>query len=179
MYQLAKNPEVQEKLYAEIKKELPNQDSKLDLKALDRMPYLKATVKEALRTNPPAGGMARILKEPLELDGYQMPGNVVYVFCHYLMGMSERYVDNPKVFMPERWLRSNEASNPIHPFLILPFGHGPRMCVGKRFAEQEISIFLAKIIQHFTVEWHHPDLGMVTETITKPDSPLRFRFVDR
>lgn len=178
MYQLARNPQVQEMLHAEVSKELPHKSSKLDLKALDRMPYLRATVKEALRTNPPAGAMARILKEPLELDGYEVPENAVYVFCHYIMGMSDKYVDSPKQFMPERWLRTNEP-NPIHPFLILPFGHGPRMCVGKRFAEQEISIFLAKIIQNFKVEWHHGDLGMITETITKPDSPLRFKFIDR
>jgi cytochrome P450 len=63
-------------------------------------------------------------------------------------------VTNPKKFMPDRWLRTEFQEN-VHPFLMLPFGHGPRMCIGRRFAEQEISIFLAKIMQQFSVEWHH------------------------
>lgn len=49
MYQLAKNPKVQEKLYSEIRKELPEKDSTLDSKSLDRMPYLRSVVKETLR----------------------------------------------------------------------------------------------------------------------------------
>ena len=157
------------------------QDSKLEIKSLDRMPYLRAVLKETLRTNPAAPAMARILPQPFELNGYQIPENTVYVFTHYHMGNSPRYIDQPEKFMPERWLRSdpNNQLDKIHPFLILPFGHGSRMCIGKRFAEQEVSIFLAKIIQKFSVEWHHPDMGMITETITKPSVPLRFTFRNR
>jgi cytochrome P450 family 49 subfamily A len=61
MFQLARNPEVQERLYQEIKSELPSRDSKFDKKALEKMPYLKATVKETLRTNLPAAVMGRKL----------------------------------------------------------------------------------------------------------------------
>lgn len=150
----------------------------MDTKALDRMPYLRAVIKETLRTNPPAAGMARILPKPFELNGYQCPANTTYVFAHYQMGTSPRYVKEPEVFKPERWLRDGSEKE-IHPFAILPFGHGSRMCIGRRFAEQEVSIFLAKIIQHFSIEWHHADMGMITETITKPSVPLRFTFKDR
>merc|ERR1712241_365432 len=79
MFQLSKHPEVQEKLFQEVKKELPNKDSKLEIKSLDRMPYLRAVVKETHRTNPPAAGMARILNRPFELNGYQCPENTMYV----------------------------------------------------------------------------------------------------
>ena len=142
------------------------------------MPYLRAVLKETMRTNPAAPGMARIIPHPMELRGYQFPADTVFVFNHYHMGNSSRYINEPEKFQPERWLRSGEVDK-MHPFLILPFGHGPRMCVGKRFAEQEVKIFLAKIIQNFSVEWHHPDLGMITETITKPSAPLKFTFKDR
>ncbi len=68
----------------------------------------------------------------------------------------------------------------MHPFLMMPFGHGPRMCVGKRFAEQEVAIMVAKIMQNFRIEWHNAsDLVIKTETITKPYTPLEFTFVDR
>merc|ERR1739846_198750 len=108
------------------------------------MPYLRAVLKETLRTNPAAPAMARILPQPFELNGYQIPENTVYVFTHYHMGNSPRYIDQPEKFMPERWLRSDPNNQ------------------------------LDKIIQKFSVEWHHPDMGMITETITKPSVPLRF-----
>ena len=148
------------------------------MKSLDRMPYLKAVLKETLRTNPAAPAMARILPQPFELNGYKIPENTVYVFSHWHMGNSPRYINEPEKFKPERWLRS-ELSDKVHPFLILPFGHGSRMCIGKRFAEQEVNIFLTKILQNFKVEWHHEDMKMITETITKPSLPLRFTFRDR
>ena len=179
MYQLAKNPDVQEKLYQEIKGELPTKDSKLELKALDRMPYLRATIKEILRTNPPTLANARIIEEPIELGGYEFPGGLVYVPCHYFMGTSERFIDEPEKFIPERWLRNSPDKAKTHPFLMMPFGHGPRMCVGRRFAEQEVSIFITKILQNFRVEWHHEEMVMKVETLTKPFTPLRFTFIDR
>jgi cytochrome P450 len=180
MYRLARNPEVQERLYQEIKTELPSPDSKLDKKALERMPFLKATVKETLRVNPPVAIMARMLTEPIELNGYQCPGNVVYATGHYFMSNSELYIEKPTEFIPHRWLRTQQSNaTKLHPFLMMPFGHGARMCVGKRFAEQEVSIFLAKILQKFSVEWHHEDMVMKTETITKPMNPLKFTFKDR
>ena len=62
----------------------------------------------------------------------------------------------------------------------MPFGHGPRMCVGRRLAEQEVGVLLCKLIQHFRVEWGgSTDLGAIVETLRKPDGPLRLRFFDR
>ena len=55
------------------------QDSKFNSKSLDKMPYLKAVLKETLRTNPPATANARQIKEPMEIGGYAMPKDVVYV----------------------------------------------------------------------------------------------------
>ena len=130
------------------------------------------------RTNPAAPAMARILNDSFEVDGFSCPPKTTYVFAHYHMGNSPRFIQNPEIFSPERWLRSGDVEK-MHPFLILPFGHGPRMCVGKRFAMQEVSIVLAKILQNYSIEWHYPEMGMITETITKPSVPLTFTFKDR
>ena len=54
------------------------------------------------------------------------------------------------------------------------------MCVGKRFAVQEVGVLLCKLLQRFNVEWgDSKDLGNIVETLLKPDGPLQIRFRDR
>ena len=98
--------------------------------------------------------------------------NIVLIFCQI-------YFKDPLEFRPERWIRNHPLKEDIHPFVFLPFGHGPRMCVGKRFAVQEIGVLLCKIVQRFNVEWGDTrELGNIVETLLKPDGPLRLRFND-
>jgi len=55
----------------------------------------------------------------------------------------EEYVTDCKKFKPERWMK--QSTDSIHPFASLPYGHGPRMCLGRRFADLEMQVFLAKV----------------------------------
>ena len=57
----------------------------------------------------------------------------------------EKYFPRPEEFIPERWAR-DKPMGPIHPFAALPFGAGTRMCIGRRIAEQEMYIFLSRVI---------------------------------
>lgn len=56
----------------------------------------------------------------------------------------EKYVNDAKTFKPTRWLK-NENSEDLHPFASLPYGYGARMCLGRRFADLEIQVLLAKV----------------------------------
>ena len=178
-YQLAKHPEVQEKLYQEIKSFLPNKDSVLDNAKLEKMSYLRAVLKETLRLHSPAIGTARELEGPLQLGEYYIDRKCVYFGPNLFMCRSERYFKNALEFRPERWLRDHPLKEDIHPFLMLPFGHGKRMCVGRRFAEQEARILILKMIQNFRIEWHHPDLENSLEALVKPASPVRLTLIER
>jgi len=179
LYALAKHPEVQQKLYEEIKRVLPDKNVKLDNAKLEKMHYLRAVLKETLRLYSPATGTARIIEEPLELGGYHIDRKAMYFGPQIYMSRSERYFKDPLEFRPERWLRDHPLKEDIHPFLSLPFGHGPRMCVGRRFAEQEAKILICKMVQNFEVQWHREDLGIVLETLVKPDAPVRLTLLDR
>ena len=77
-------------------------------------------------------------------------------------------------FIPERWIEDKQS---IHPFAIRPFGHGPRMCIGRRFAELEIQLGITKLLQNFRVE-SDDDIEPIAKMINVPDKPLRFKFTD-
>lgn len=67
---------------------------------------------------------------------------VQVVFPTLVTGSMEEYVANADEFMPERWMKRDSK---IHPFASLPYGYGARMCLGRRFADLEIQILLAKV----------------------------------
>jgi cytochrome P450 family 12 len=65
----------------------------------------------------------------------------------------EKYFSQASKYIPERWIKTSEGNIPetksTHPFVFLPFGFGPRMCVGRRFAELEIETFVARVSDIF------------------------------
>ena len=76
----------------EILLHLPNDDSKLELNSLDKMPYLTGVIKEGLRLHPPAIGTARVLEGPVELNGYYIEKQALYFGVNSVMQTSSRYV---------------------------------------------------------------------------------------
>lgn len=56
-----------------------------------------------------------------------------------------QYISEPEKFQPDRWLKQTTDDNVLHPFASLPYGHGPRMCLGRRFADLEMQILLCKV----------------------------------
>ena len=80
-------------------------------------------------------------------------------------------------FCPERWLRTNKEKEEIHPFASLPFGHGPRMCIGKRFADLEVQMAVAHIVKNYRIEWAgERPLGVRWRLFYGPDQPIDLRF---
>lgn len=92
-------------------------------------------------------GNGRTLQEDTVICGYNIPKGIQVVFPTIVTGNMEEYCTNSSAFQPERWLKPNQGGSGgnIHPFASLPYGYGARMCLGRRFADLEMQILLAKV----------------------------------
>ncbi|XP_073994660.1 probable cytochrome P450 49a1 [Rhodnius prolixus] len=175
LYQLSQHKEKQNILYEEVSRIVGA--GPLSSQSFNEMPYLKACIKETLRMYPVVFGNGRCLSMDTNICGYNIPKGVQIVFQHFIMGNSDKYFDDSHEFRPERWLKS--CGKAYHPYASLPFGHGRRMCLGKRFADLEIQTVIAKIISAYDVQFHGEKLPYVVHPIYMPHGPLKFTFVDR
>nr|ADF87562.1 cytochrome P450 CYP12A6 [Drosophila wassermani] len=186
---LAKNPEKQAKLREEIRRILPNKDSDFTEASMKNMPYLRACMKESLRLYPLTSGNSRIVKSDIILNGYQIPSNTQVVMLSTGLLTNEEHYPRSQEFLPERWLRTENkvASDkgcslplkPSSPFVYLPFGFGPRMCIGKRIVEMELELGIARLIRNFNVEFNYPtENAFKSLLINVPNIPLRYKFTD-
>lgn len=182
LYYLAINPSSQEKLFLELRRLLPEKDSQLDLEQLQNASYLRACIRESLRLSPIAIGVGRILPEDVVLSGYNVPAGTVLITHNQVACRQASNYPEPESFSPERWLkdRSDQGSTAkTHPFCLLPFGYGPRMCIGKRFAETVMCLLVARIVRNFELEYKYEKIDCFTRLINVPDKPLKMVFVDR
>ena len=149
LHALGKQPKSQQKIYDEIQRVLQGERQPTYEQFLN-MPYVKAFIKEVFRTHPSPVGNVRILEKPIVLSGYHVPARVRMMLSAVATeSMQEKsYGPDFATFAPERWLR---GSKNIHPFASLPFGFGPRMCLGKRLAELGIAVFLIRLLQKYEV----------------------------
>ena len=145
LYNLALNPEAQQKL----REEISQFEDTLTEKELGKMRYFRACLRETFRTLPTIGSMSRVVPHDISLKGYHIPAGTMIAWSWEVLARDKRYFPDPEVFRPERWL---DGSN-IHPFSSLQFSYGVRSCVGKRFAELEMILCLAHLLKHFKVEW--------------------------
>ncbi|XP_077488423.1 cytochrome P450 302a1, mitochondrial-like isoform X2 [Amblyomma americanum] len=179
LYHLATNGSCQEKLAHELLSLLPGKDSKLSMQQLQGASYLRACIKESLRLSPIAIGVGRVLSEDIVLSGYNIPSGTVLIMHNQVACRQATNYPEPDAYRPERWLKERAEGGRAHPFTLLPFGYGPRMCIGKRFAETVMCLLVARIVRNFVLEYKHEDLDCFTRLINVPDKPLRMTFIDR
>jgi cytochrome P450 len=138
-YLLGEHPEVAAGLRAEIASVVGHRDVAMD--DLSRLVLLGQVVKETLRLYPPAWVFDRSPRHDLVLGGYTIPKGANILFSPWVVHRDPRVWESPEEFRPSRFAG---AAPPRGAYL--PFGDGPRICVGNRFAEAEISLVLATML---------------------------------
>ncbi|ROT72891.1 hypothetical protein C7M84_008700 [Penaeus vannamei] len=176
---LAQNPDKQEKLQEELDRVLGNGEQVISPDHIKELRYLKACVKEALRLDPPIICVVRKTTRDMVLRGFLVPKGTNMQLYTRASSRSEEFFPRATEFLPERWLRETSASNSVHPYASLPFGAGVRNCAGRRFAEQEIHILLARMFHKYRLEWRYDPLAPTFSMLMMPDKPLRFTMRER
>ncbi|XP_028561349.2 cytochrome P450 3A12-like isoform X3 [Podarcis muralis] len=178
-YFLAIHPDVQQKLQAEVDTILPNK-APLTYDAIMQLEYLDMVLNETQRLYPFGGRLERLCKKDVEINGVTIPKGTLVMIPPYTLHRDPEYWPEPEEFRPERF--SKENKDKIDPYTYLPFGAGPRNCLGMRFALVTMKVAIAILMQHFSFkvcdETPIP-LEMSNEAFLVPKKPIVLKLVPR
>lgn len=122
LYQLATRPVEQQKMYEELKRNIPDPNTPLTYQLLDQNKYTKAFIKEVLRLYSTVIGNGRTLQRDTPICGYMIPKGVQVVFPNLVVGTDDNFVSDATEFKPERWIKSDDNDMILHKYASLPYG---------------------------------------------------------
>ena len=144
-YLLSQNPAAREKLEHELDTVLAGRAP--EYADLANLPYTRMVVDEAMRLYPPAWGFSRQALADDTLGGYRLPRGWLAFVVPYVLHRLKTYWNDPERFDPERFSPERSADRPK--FVYLPFGAGPRQCIGNQFALIEAQLSVATLAQRY------------------------------
>lgn len=155
LYLLGTHPEAMAAMRAEVDAVLSSRDRPPTVEELNRLEYTDQVIKETLRLYPPIHVGNRRAAEDVEVQGYHVPAGTRVMYSIYLTHRDKNHWENPAEFCPARFDRQAERSRPS--FAYVPFGGGPRNCIGAAFAQVEGKVVLARLLQTFDFELLNAD----------------------
>jgi cytochrome P450 len=140
-YLLSRHPEVEAKVHEEVDRVLEGRVPVFD--DIPQLPYTRMVIDEVLRIYSPAYQTMRRAMVDDEIGGHHIPAGTNILINSYFLHRREDFWPDPEAFVPERHTPEGVASRPKHAYL--PFGSGPRICIGKHFALTELILVLATV----------------------------------
>ncbi|CAH1174260.1 unnamed protein product [Phaedon cochleariae] len=157
IFELAMNPECQDKLRQEIIHSYEENGNKFSYESINEMRYLDACFNENMRKNAISHYMTKVCTErytftPTNPEYKKMsvtlePGTPIIIPLRGLLS-DPKYWNSPEKFVPERFLDRDS----VHKFTYLPFGEGPRICIGQRFGTTQLKVVIAHLLKNFVLE---------------------------
>jgi cytochrome P450 len=145
---LSQHPEVRQKLQTELQQVLAGRLPKLE--DMRHLTYTNQIIKESMRLYPPVAIFGREAVRDCTIGDYEVSQGTIITISQWVMHRYPKYFDNPEAFEPERWTEEFEKQLPRGVYI--PFGDGPRVCIGKGFAQMEAVLLLATIAQRFEID---------------------------
>ena len=159
----------------QVRAELARHPAPLTFASLAQLPYSLQVIQEVLRLYPPAWIVDRVAREDDVYEGVPLPaGTLVSVYLYGLHHAPELW-DAPEEFRPARFAK--DAPNPPAPYAYLPFGGGPRLCIGNQFSLTEMQLVLLETLRRFDVEWvPQPPVELQPLVTLRPRDGITVRF---
>lgn len=169
---LARHPEVEAAVKMELARVLKGKPPTVS--DLERLPRTEMVLNEALRLYPPAWAFSRQANRTVELDGAIIGRGRVVIISPYAVHRDERWYPSPDTFDPERF--SPQRSQEIPRYAFIPFGGGPRICIGNAFAMLEARLVLATILSRCSLRLEQgTDLSLDPLITLRPAAPMQMR----
>ncbi|KAF7285049.1 hypothetical protein GWI33_012354 [Rhynchophorus ferrugineus] len=161
LYELSRNPELQEKTRTEIMKVLEKYDGEITIEGLKEMTYLKQVIDETLRLYTPVQTLSRITTQSYTFkdSNITLEKDTTVLIPTMALHRDSDYYPDPERFDPERF--NTEKKITRNPYVYLPFGNGPRNCIGMRLGIMQSSIAIIQIIKNFRLS-----LSPLTDKVT-------------
>lgn len=170
LWALGRNLDVQQRVAAEVaaigNRELTPED-------ISRLGYTVQVLHEALRLCPPGAATARMAQQVIEVDGFRVEAGSMLIVGIYALHRDPALWDNPLVFDPDRF--SPEHAKGRDRWQYLPFGAGPRSCIGDHFAMLEATLALATIVRSNEIRSTDADFPMIVPFTTVAATPIQAR----
>ena len=163
-YALATNPGIQDLAREEAL--ASGKASELGFKDLERFPYIKRCVEEAMRLYPPAWKLDRFALGEDQLTDVKIQKDAFVLMFPYFIQKNPQYFENPLVYNPDNFLEKNVEARPKMSYF--PFGGGPRVCIGRNLSVMEIVFILVKILQNYS-------FTLLPEPVVKPVALITIR----
>ena len=144
---LDEHPEVQRRVRTELDAVLGDRPPAYD--DLRRLPYTTAVIEEVMRLYPPVWLLPRLAREPDEIAGVRVPAGADVLISPYLMHRHPAFWPDPERFVPDRFVAGHAAQRPRYAYL--PFGAGPRVCIGSSLAMIETVFVLATVLRRVSL----------------------------
>jgi len=175
-YLLSRHPEVEARLIDELRTVLAGRAP--TAADLPKLPYAEMVIRESMRLYPPAPGFAREPVEDVEIGGYVVPKGSLIIVNTFALHRDPRFFPDPERYGPERFGPGWEERIPR--FAYLPFGGGPRVCIGNGFAMMEARLILATIAQRFKLSMTNDAAIKPVQIVTvRPSGPVRMQIEKR
>ncbi|MEP4094164.1 cytochrome P450 [Reichenbachiella sp.] len=174
LHLLAHHPEIQDRLHQEVQ----NLDKleKLDVMNFTNLKFTSQVVKESMRMYPPVWNIVRKSRAEDKIGNFEIEKGYQLMTSIYELHHHPSYWDHPNVFNPDRF----EGYNLKHKFQYLPFGGGPRFCIGNNFAMFEMILLLVQFVKKFEIKPLSPRTIEFNPLLTlRPNQPMNVRLLKR
>jgi cytochrome P450 len=169
VYLVGSDPVVQERIREEADSVLASRQPTAD--DMSRLTYTTMTIREAMRLYPPTPTVARVATAPDVVAGFDIPAGAMVVISPWAVHHNPEIWPDPYRFDPERFVAYDAGDR--HRYSYLPFGGGPRRCIGEHFAIMEAAVGLSTIVRNLLVTSDTASIKITTTSTLRPVGEVR------